>query len=207
MPEWVSLKGLINYSDAVSMMQQHVDKVIEGSAQEVVFLLEHEDVYTTGTSYDKRELLNTQDIPVIHSRRGGRVTYHGPGQRVIYPILNLTKQNRAKDIRLYIRNLEQWAINSLAAMGVKAYTIDGMVGIWVDKLNQPAKIGAIGVRVKKWITYYGMAINISTDLKKFSGIIPCGINNFPTLSLNDLGITVTLEEFDTLLQQEFKEIF
>lgn len=205
--EWIPFSGLIDYHNALKMMEQRLSDVIEGKKDEAIFLLEHQDVYTAGTSHHKNELINNNKIPVIYSGRGGKFTYHGPGQRVIYPILDLNKPERQKDIKLYIRNLEQWIINSLSKVGLKAYTIKGMVGIWVDSDNIPAKIGAIGIRVRKWVTYHGIAVNISTNLENYSGIIPCGINNFPVTSLNKLGVEIDMKTFDYILQKEFKKIF
>jgi lipoyl(octanoyl) transferase len=208
MPQWISLPGLVDYNKALDLMQKQVEAVISaGSQNEAIFLLEHSDIYTAGTGDKKPRLIDKTDIPIIHTGRGGKATYHGPGQRVIYPILNLASEHREKDLKLYIRNLEQWIINTMSAIGVKAYTINDMVGIWVNDSNQPAKIAAIGIRVRKWVTYHGIAVNISTDLSKFSSIIPCGISKFPVTSLNNLGIEISLSDFDNLLQQEFRKIF
>ncbi|GAB4164236.1 MAG: lipoyl(octanoyl) transferase LipB [Rickettsiaceae bacterium] len=207
MPQWISLPALVDYAKAIALMEQRVENVILAKEEEAVFLLEHLDVYTAGTSYNVQDLLDVKDIPIVYSGRGGKITYHGPGQRVIYPVLNLGNPGRVKDIKLYIRNLEQWVINSLGEIGVRAYTIDGMVGIWANYADKPAKIGAIGVRVKKWVTYHGIAINIATDISKFSGIIPCGISDFPVTSLKQLGIEISLEDFDFILKREFRKIF
>lgn len=206
MPKWISFSHLMNYLAIIDLMHAHVHDMIENNAEEVVFLLEHEEVYTAGTGSKPEQLLNNFDIPVVYSGRGGKFTYHGPGQRVIYPMLNLASANRAKDIKLYIRKLEMWVINSLKILGVNAYTIDGMVGVWVNKDEKSAKICSIGIRVKKWITYHGIAINISNNLDRFSGIIPCGIHNCLVTSLNDLGINISINDFDSLLKQEFKKI-
>mgnify|MGYP001041498822 CR=1 FL=1 len=205
MVEWIKLAGLSDYAKTIDIMEQKLHNVIEHNAPETIFLLEHEDVYTAGTSYNDNELLATNDIPVIYSRRGGRFTYHGQGQRVIYPILDL--RNREQDLKLYVRNLESWIINSLRRLGVKAYTIKDMVGIWVNSNNQPAKIGAIGVRVKKWVTYHGIAVNINTNLKNYEGIVPCGISDFPVTSLKEVGIKVQMQDFDIILKEEFGKIF
>lgn len=205
--EWISLPGLINYNTGLDLMQQRVFDVIQSKKKEAVFLLEHQDVYTAGTSYKDDELLSSDDIPVIYTGRGGKFTYHGPGQRVIYPILNLSSKNRSTDLKLYIRLLEQWIINTLQALDIKAYTIDGKIGIWVNQNNAPAKIGAIGIRIKKWVTYHGIAINLTTDLSKYSGIIPCGINNFPVTSLTNIGIKIAMNDFDYLLKKEFEKLF
>lgn len=207
MVEWITLPGLTQYEEALQLMEQRVDEILKNKNKEAVFLLEHPDIYTAGTSYDPKELLNNNDIPVIYTGRGGKFTYHGPGQRIIYPILNLGSSNRTRDIKLYVRNLEQWIINSLNELGIKAYTINEKVGIWVTHNNTHAKIAAIGVRVKKWITYHGIAVNINNNLDLYSGIIPCGLNNFPVISLKELGIKITMDYFDLILKKEFNKIF
>ena len=202
---WITLPGLTDYNDSLKLMEQTVDKIINGEP-EIIYLLEHEDVYTAGTSYKPEELLNN-NIPVIYTGRGGRFTYHGPGQRIIYPILNLGKNQQTKDIKLYVRKLEKWIINTLLRFDIKAYTMDNMIGIWTDYQDTKAKIAAIGIRVKKWVTYHGIAVNINTDLTKFRGIIPCGINNFPVTSLKELKGEISMEKFDLVLKEEFDKIF
>ncbi|MEA0970632.1 Octanoyltransferase [Candidatus Megaera venefica] len=206
--DWISLPGLIDYNTGLDLMQQRTNDVILNKKKEAVFLLEHQDVYTAGTSYKDDELLSdSNNIPVIYTGRGGKFTYHGPGQRVIYPILNLAGKNRSPDLKLYISLLEQWIINTLDKLDVNAYTIDGRIGIWVNLDNAPAKIGAIGVRIKKWITYHGIAVNLNTDISRYSGIIPCGINDFPVTSLINIGIEITMSDFDYLLKKEFEKLF
>ena len=206
MPEWITLPGLTPYNEALELMEHRLHNVIETAKDETVFLLEHPDVYTAGTSYSDTELLDNK-IPVIYTGRGGKFTYHGPGQRVIYPILDLRKPGRTRDIKLYVRNLEQWIINTLLQLGLKAYTIKDMVGIWILHDDIPSKIAAIGVRVKKWVTYHGIAVNITTNLENYSGIIPCGIENFPVTSLNKLGVEISMQDFGSILKEEFKKIF
>ena len=206
--DWISLPGLVDYNTGLDLMQQRAHDVILNTKKEAVFLLEHQDVYTAGTSYKDDELLSDHNnIPVIYTGRGGKFTYHGPGQRVIYPILNLAGKNRSPDLKLYISLLEQWIINTLYKLDVNAYTIDGKIGIWVKLNNAPAKIGAIGVRIKKWVTYHGIAVNVNTDISKYSGIIPCGINDFPVTSLVNIGIEITMSDFDYLLKKEFEKLF
>lgn len=207
MTKWITLPGYTPYEEATQLMEEQVEKILQHSGQETIFLLEHPDTYTAGTSYDPKELLNPDQIPVIYTGRGGKFTYHGPGQRVIYPILDLKRPNRSKDIKLYVRNLEQWIINCLAELGLKAYTIEDKVGIWIKHKNTSAKIAAIGIRVRKWITYHGIAVNICNNLEYYSGIIPCGINNFPVTSLKELGVKISLNDFDSILKKEFKKIF
>lgn len=211
MTEWISLPGLIDYTEAVALMEKRVQGIIDGSHSEAVFLVENNEIYTAGTSHRKDELLGKNNIPIIYTGRGGKFTYHGPGQRIIYPVLNLgsknAHRNRIPDIKLYVSNLEQWIINTLAHLHLECYTIKDMVGIWTMHNNTHAKIAAIGIRVKKWITYHGIAVNISTNIENYSGIIPCGINNFPVTSLKELGIEISMKDFDFILQSEFNKIF
>ena len=207
MINWIKLASPIEYSEALKIMEAKLEEVILNNANETICTLEHENVYTAGTSSKDEELLENSEIPVIHTGRGGKYTYHGPGQSVIYPIIDLRKDNRSKDIKLYIKNLEQTVINSLKQYNLEAYTIEEKVGIWVNHNQTPAKIGAIGVRIKKWVTYHGIAVNISTDLQNYKGIIPCGISDFPVTSLKELGIEISTEEFNSVFKKEFEQIF
>ncbi len=205
--KWITLEGLTDYDQAMRIMSDYLQKIIiDKTHPNIILLVEHKDVYTAGLSYKPEELLTPGDIPVIYTHRGGKFTYHGPGQRVIYPIINL--QNK-QDIRQYVRNLEQWVINSLAHYNIKAYLIKDLVGIWIDHpiLGTPAKIAAIGVKVSKWVAYHGIAINISTNINKFSNIIPCGINNYPVISIKEAGTNTSFDEFDKILKREFDKIF
>ncbi|MFY9589372.1 lipoyl(octanoyl) transferase LipB [Rickettsia endosymbiont of Halotydeus destructor] len=207
MVQFITIPGLSNYLDTLKLMEEHVNGIIDGSKTETIFFVEHSEVYTAGTSYRQNELLNPNNIPVIYTGRGGKFTFHGKGQRVIYPILNLASINRTKDLKLYIKMLEEWIINSLLYLGIKAYIISDKVGIWVKEKNKPAKIAAIGVRVKKWVTYHGVAVNISTDLDKFNGIIPCGLMNSAVTSLSQLGVNIDMNQFDKIIEIEFKKVF
>ncbi|AFC69128.1 lipoate-protein ligase B [Rickettsia amblyommatis] len=208
MIRFITIPDFADYQVTLKLMEDYVNKVISDHEPEIIYLVEHSEVYTAGTSYKQEELLNYGDIPVIYTGRGGKFTFHGPGQRVIYPILNLASPNRHKDLKLYIKMLEEWIINSLNYFGIKAYIIKDKVGIWVKvRKDEFAKIAAIGIRVRKWVTYHGVAINISTDLSKFSGIIPCGLENSLITSLNQLGIHVEVSEFDKIIQTEFNKIF
>ena len=204
MVQFVTLPNLSNYQDTLKLMENKVVSIIEKSSPEVVYLAELNSVYTAGTSFKADENLS---IPLVYTGRGGKLTYHGEGQRVIYPILDLSSEGRQKDLRLYIRMLEEWIIKSLLHLGVRAFTIDGMVGIWVQDNGLPAKIASIGVRVKKWVAYHGIAVNISTDLSMFSNIIPCGLTDARMISLKKLGVNVTLNEFDSIIKEEFVNIF
>lgn len=201
------LKSPANYIQTLSLMEEKVEQVINKSADEIIYLVEHEDVYTAGTSYKIEELIKPGNTPVIYIGRGGKFTYHGKGQRVIYPILDLSRLGRHKDIKLYIKNLEQWIINCLKYFNIEGYTIPSRIGIWVRDQNTEFKIASIGVRVRKWVTYHGIAVNITTNLDKYNGIIPCGLSEFPVTSLMKLGVDISLAEFDNVLKQEFNRVF
>ena len=208
MIDWINFVEPIEYSKSLKIMECKLEQIILNKSDETVYLLQHEDVYTAGTSHKTEELLSSKsNIPVIRANRGGKYTYHGPGQSVIYPLIDLRKNNRSKDIKLYIKNLETSVINTLRNFGIDAYTIDNKVGIWVTTKNTHAKLGAIGVRIKKWVTYHGIAVNISTNLQKYNGIIPCGISNFPVTSLYELGIEISTENFNSIFKSEFEKIF
>lgn len=173
--------------------------IYDSDADELIWLLEHPPLYTGGTSADPSELLS-QQFPVYKTGRGGRYTYHGPGQRVGYVMLNLAE--RGRDVRCYVHALEGWVIDTLSHFEVKARRAEGRVGIWCDnKDGVEAKIGAIGVRIRKWVTSHGFAVNISPDLSHFGGIVPCGIAEYPVTSLADLGVTASLQDFDDALKQ------
>ena len=205
--EWLTLPGLVNYERGLQIMEDRLAGVIARTLPEAIYLLEHADVYTAGTSAVTDELVDHGGrIPVFYTGRGGKFTYHGPGQRVIYPVLRLNQKPWYQDIKQYIRTLETWVINTLAQVSVQAYRIDGMIGIWVNFQHRPAKIAAIGVRVKKWVAYHGIAVNISTNLSRYSGIIPCGISRFPVTSLHELGIAISMKDFDCLLMTELRKL-
>ncbi len=195
--EWDVSDGLVPYPDALARMNARQVAIRDGDAAELIWLLEHPPLYTGGTSADPAELLS-QQFPVYDTGRGGRYTYHGPGQRVGYVMLDLA--TRAKDVRCYVHALEGWVIDALAEFGVAARRAEGRIGIWCDnRQGQEAKIGAIGVRVRKWVTAHGFAVNISPDLGHFGGIVPCGIAEYPVTSLLDLGIAASLADFDASL--------
>ncbi|MFN9477565.1 MAG: lipoyl(octanoyl) transferase LipB [Rickettsiales bacterium] len=208
MVKWITLPGLVDYQEGIKIMEDQLDRVINSMQPDTIFLLEHKEVYTAGTSHNVEELLKPDSFPVIYTGRGGKFTYHGPGQRIIYPIINLNNTDKVKDLKLYITQLEKWIILTLAELDVNAFTIQGKVGIWVkNSRNIESKIGAIGIRVRKWVTYHGIAVNISPNLDNYSGIIPCGINDFPITSLEDMGINISITEFDIILKKKFIEIF
>lgn len=191
-------KELVLYQDALNLMENTINAVLKNPLDEKIFLMEHDHVYTLGTGATKDDIINLHGIPLYEVGRGGKVTYHGPGQRMIYPILNL--ENKKKDIKLYVKALEEWIISAFSIFHIKAFTIDGMVGIWTIKNMKYAKIASIGVRVRKWVTYHGAAVNVLTDLTKFSGIIPCGIKDVQMASINDFA-SITMEEFDDALKK------
>ena len=208
MVKWITLPGLVDYQVGIKTMEDQLVRVINSIEPDTIFLLEHKEVYTAGTSHNVEELLKPDLFPVIYTGRGGKFTYHGPGQRIIYPIINLNNTDKVKDLKLYITQLEKWIILTLAELGVHAFTIQGKVGIWVkNSRNIESKIGAIGIRVRKWVAYHGIAVNISPNLNNYSGIIPCGINDFPITSLEDMGINISMIEFDIILKKKFIEIF
>nr|WP_315471459.1 lipoyl(octanoyl) transferase LipB [uncultured Sphingorhabdus sp.] len=199
--DWDVSEGLTPYPDAVARMEALQAAIRDTGARELVWLLEHPPLYTSGTSADPAELLS-QQFPVYDTGRGGRYTYHGPGQRVGYVMFDLAR--RGKDVRCYVHALEGWVIEALGHFGVEARRAEGRVGIWCDTKNgQEAKIGAIGVRIRKWVTMHGFAVNIAPDLNHFSGIVPCGISEYPVTSLAALGIEATLADFDAALRATF----
>lgn len=196
--EWKRENGLIDYDRAVAAMDSRIQDIERGTAQELIWLVEHPPLYTGGTSADATELLDPR-FPVFDSGRGGRYTYHGPGQRVGYVQLNLS--NRGRDVRCYVHALENWVIRALATYGLECFAVPGRVGIWTKAGGEEAKIGAIGVRVKRWITMHGFAVNLSPDLSHFSGIVPCGLPDFAVTSLDALGLDPDMERFDARLRE------
>ena len=197
--EWRSSSGLVDYPDALAEMERRVAAIQAGAAPELVWLLEHPPLYTAGTSADPAELFNPQGFPVYDAGRGGRYTYHGPGQRVGYLMLDLGK--RGRDVRRFVHSLESWVIAALAELGVAAYRVPDRIGIWVDRNGTQAKIGAIGVRVRRWVTMHGFSVNVSPELSHFSGIVPCGIAEFPVTSLGEMGVHNAQEHFDLALMR------
>lgn len=198
---WDIAKAQIAYPDAVARMESLQADIFADMTKEHIWLVEHPPLYTGGTSADIAELLTPQ-FPVFDSGRGGRYTYHGPGQRVGYVMLNLGM--RGKDVRNYVHALEGWVIDSLGVFDINARRAEGRIGIWCDNSDGvEAKIGAIGVRIKRWVTAHGFAVNINPDLSHFGGIIPCGIAEYPVTSLVDLGLDVSMNDFDDALRTTF----
>jgi lipoyl(octanoyl) transferase len=199
--EWRISDSPVLYDDALAFMEQRAAAIREGTARECVWLLEHPPLFTAGTSAHPAELFNPQDFPVYEAGRGGRYTYHGPGQRVGYVMLDLEK--RGKDVRRFVHALEGWMIETLGELGVSAHRADGRIGIWVGNGAGEAKIGALGVRIKRWVTLHGFALNVAPDLAHFSGIVPCGIAEFGVTSLAELGKQMPLTTVDVCLKRSF----
>lgn len=210
MPDWITTPGLTAYPDAVAGMEARVEAMLAGRADELIWLVEHPPLYTFGASAKPGDLLSPSRLPVYPSRRGGEYTYHGPGQRVAYAMLDLNR--RGRDLRAYVRNLEAWVIRALAEFEVVAERRPRRVGVWVVRPDLPArpdgspaehKIAAIGVRIRRWVAFHGVAINVDPDLSHFSGIVPCGLRDHGVTSLKDLGRTVTLADLDRALRRSF----
>lgn len=198
--EWRVTPGLVDYAESMAVMTERADAINRGAAGELVWLLEHPPLYTGGTSADPAELLDPR-FPVYPSGRGGRYTYHGPGQRVGYVMLDLNR--RARDVRHYVHSLEGWLIAALARVDIEAFRAPGRVGIWTMDSGREAKIGAIGVRVKRWVTMHGFALNIAPELGHFGGIVPCGLAEFGVTSAQKLGKSADFRVIDDALAFEF----
>ncbi|HEY4136392.1 MAG TPA: lipoyl(octanoyl) transferase LipB [Alphaproteobacteria bacterium] len=208
--EWRVSQGLVPYEEAVAAMEARVAAIRDEGAPELVWLLEHPPLYTAGTSAAPEELLDAARFPVYQTGRGGRFTYHGPGQRVVYVLLDLKR--RGPDVRGYVANLEAWVIRTLAALDVTGEKREGRIGIWVARPDpvfgtREEKIGAVGVRVRRWVTYHGISLNVAPDLSHFAGIVPCGLSTFGVTSLKALGKPATMADVDAALKTSFDEIF
>jgi lipoyl(octanoyl) transferase len=212
--EWAISDSLVPYSDAVAVMESRAAAIAAGQAPECVWLLEHPALYTAGTSARSADLLDPHRFPVFKSGRGGEFTYHGPGQRVAYVMLDLNR--RGPDLRRYVAALESWLIATLACFNVTGERRADRIGVWVRRPDKPPlpdgtpaedKIAAIGVRVRRWVTFHGISLNVDPDLEHFSGIVPCGIAGYGVTSLVDLGIPVAMPEVDAALRTTFEAIF
>jgi lipoyl(octanoyl) transferase len=199
--EWRVSEAPVPYEEALAFMEQRAAAIRDEGAPECVWLLEHPPLFTAGTSADPAELFNPMHFPVYEAGRGGRYTYHGPGQRVGYVLLDL--ERRGKDIRRFVHQLEGWMIDTLAEFGISAHRAPGRIGIWVGEGAGEAKIGALGVRVKRWVTLHGFALNVTPDLSHFGGIVPCGIAEFGVTSLAAQGKQISLERVDAALKRSF----
>ena len=214
MLKWMKTEKFINYPDALEQMEQIVSGLISGNDLEHVWLLEHPELYTAGTSANLSDLIDPDLFPVYSSQRGGQYTYHGPGQRIAYTMLDLNK--RGKDVRKYVHSLEEWIIQTLAEFDIKGERRKDRVGVWVVRDDKPAsssgqfmedKIAAVGVRLRKWISFHGISINVNPNLNHYKGIVPCGIQQHGVTSLADLGLKVTIEDLDKALIKTFNNVF
>ncbi len=204
--EWRISDGLIDYPSALEEMEERVREIRAGEAPELVWLLEHPPLYTAGTSADISDLVDPDRFPVYDAGRGGQYTYHGPGQRVGYFLLDLKK--RGRDVRQFVFSLEEVIVRALAAFGVTAERRHGRVGVWVTREDgREEKVAAIGVRVRQWVTYHGISINVEPDLGHFEGIVPCGIAEHGVTSMADLGLPITMDDLDVVLKTVFDEVF
>ncbi len=202
---WEITEGLIPYPDAMARMDAHVDAIAKGTEPERVWLLEHPPLYTAGTSANEDDLVERERFPVFKTGRGGQYTYHGPGQRVAYVMLDLKR--RGGDVRAFVAALEQWVIDTLDQFNVKGERREDRVGVWVRLGAREDKIAAIGIRVRHWVTFHGISINVEPDLTHFGGIVPCGIREHGVTSLVDLGLPVTMADLDVALKKTFAPIF
>jgi len=208
-PEWRVRPGLLPYLEAISFMEARAEAIAAGRADEMVWLVEHPPIYTAGTSAKDADLLDAR-FPVFKTGRGGQFTYHGPGQRVGYVMLDLKRRTDLKkgpDVRKYVHDLEEWLIRTLAHFNVKGERREGRVGIWVARGNREDKIAALGVRVRRWVTFHGVSFNVDPDLSHFTGIVPCGITQYGVTSLADLGILVSMADVDVAMKAAFEDVF
>jgi lipoyl(octanoyl) transferase len=214
MVEWITGTGLVPYEQAVTEMETRAAAIAQGTGSEAVWLLEHPPLYTAGTSAKAADLTDPDRFPVYSSKRGGQYTYHGPGQRIAYTMLDVGA--RGRDVRKFVQQLETWVIGTLAQFNVTGERRDGRVGVWVVRHDKPLnpdgtpqedKIAAIGVRLRKWISFHGISINVEPDLDHYTGIVPCGIQKYGVTSLVDLGLPVTMQDLDLALKQQFDIVF
>ena len=214
MVAWIRSEGLVDYDAALAWMQERAKAIAAGTADEAIWLLEHPPLYTAGTSAKRDDLKDPDRFPVFDIRRGGQYTYHGPGQRVVYVMLDLNR--RGRDVRAFVQALEAWVIAALDEFNIKGEIRPGRVGVWVARPEKPPlpdgtpredKIAAIGVRLSKWVSTHGLAINHDPDLSHFDGIVPCGITGHGVTSLVDLGLPVTMDDLDLALERSFHKVF
>ncbi len=214
MVEWITTDGLTDYRAAEAFMEARAAAIARGEADELIWLVEHPPLYTAGTSARREDLIAPDRFPVFDSKRGGQYTYHGPGQRVVYVMLDVGA--RGRDVRAFVQALEAWVIETLAAFGVRGEVRAGRVGVWVTRPEKPPapdgspredKIAAIGIRLRKWVSFHGISINVEPDLEHFSGIVPCGISAHGVTSLVDLGLPVSMADVDMALRAAFEVVF
>ncbi|HEV7660158.1 MAG TPA: lipoyl(octanoyl) transferase LipB [Allosphingosinicella sp.] len=201
--EWRASPGLTPYEEALAKMEARAAAIRAGEESELIWLLEHPPLYTAGTSADPAELFNPMNFPVHAAGRGGRYTYHGPGQRVGYLMIDLDR--RGRDVRRFVHGLESWLIDSLADLGIAAHRSPGRIGIWVNRNGAESKIGALGLRVRRWVTMHGFSVNLTPELSHFSGIVPCGITDSPVTSLDEMGVADSQPRFDLALRLRLEE--
>lgn len=207
---WAVSRGLVDYPAAVTAMEARASAIAEGRAGELVWLLEHPPLYTAGVSARPADLLQPDRFPVFETGRGGQFTYHGPGQRVAYVMLDLTQRRR--DVRAFVAALEAWIIGALDRFNVRGEVREGRVGVWVERREagvppREDKVAAVGVKLRRWVSFHGIALNVEPDLTHFAGIVPCGVAGHGVTSLVDLGLPVTLDEADAALKASFREVF
>ena len=200
--EFFNSSELVDYKKSIELMEKRVEGINEDKASELLWFLEHPSIYTAGTSSNDKDLLNENLFPVFRTNRGGQFTYHGPGQRVAYVMLNV--RDRDYNVKSFIRLLEQWIMNSLTDIGIKSFLIKGKVGIWV---NNEEKIASLGLRIRKGISFHGISLNINPNLEHFSGIIPCGNENSGITSIEKIGLNIKKKEIDKILISNFKKTF
>ncbi len=214
MVEWIRSDRPVPYPEALARMEARADAIARGEADEAIWLLEHPPLYTAGTSARPADLVDPDRFPVFEARRGGQYTYHGPGQRVAYVMLDVGR--RGRDVRRFVAQLESWVIATLAEFNVTGEIREGRVGVWVTRHDKPLtasgtppedKIAAIGIRLRKWVSFHGISINVEPDLTHFSGIVPCGISEHGVTSLVDLGLPVTMGDLDAALERSFETAF
>lgn len=214
MVEWITTPGLTDYRSAEAWMDARATAIAAGEAEECIWLLEHPPLYTAGTSAKTSDLTDPDRFEVHQTRRGGQYTYHGPGQRIAYTMLDVGK--RGHDVRAFVQSLEAWVIATLDTFNIKGEIRDGRVGVWVTRREKPPlpdgspaedKVAAIGIRLRKWVSFHGLSINVEPDLSHFDGIVPCGITDYGVTSLVDLGLPVTMDDVDVALKRSFVDVF
>jgi lipoyl(octanoyl) transferase len=214
MIEWITSHGLTGFREAETWMEDRVAAILEGTANECIWLVEHPPLYTAGTSAKERDLTDPDRFDVFPTKRGGQYTYHGPGQRVAYVMLDVGA--RGHDVRMFVQQLEAWVIASLAQFNITGEIRDGRVGVWVSRPDKPLtvtgqsaedKVAAIGIRLRNWISFHGISLNVEPDLGHFEGIVPCGITEYGVTSLVDLGLPITMADADLALLKSFADVF
>lgn len=214
MVDWITSDTPVDYQEATDFMEARAAAIAAGEADECIWLLEHPPLYTAGTSARVEDLTDPERFPVYPSKRGGQYTYHGPGQRVVYVMLDVGK--RGHDVRRFVQQLEDWVIRALAEFNLTGHIRCGRVGVWIERPDKPRtttgeiaedKIAAIGIRLRKWVSFHGISINVEPDLEHFTGIVPCGITEHGVTSLVDMGLPVTMADVDVALRRSFDEVF